>query len=131
MNAHVERPTRLADGKTYCACGRPWPCPHAAPADPSAILAEIRDRNIDAWAEGGTSDIPALLAAVEAALKAADGWERLAARLDATAGRAIANKMPETAANLSDQAQCNRGCANALREAITAALAGKEGSEDG
>ena len=67
MNAHVERPTRLADGKTYCACGRPWPCPHAAPADPSAILAEIRDRNIDAWAEGGTSDIPALLAAVEAA----------------------------------------------------------------
>ena len=72
MNAHVERPTRLADGKTYCACGRPWPCPHAAPADPSAILAEIRDRNIDAWAEGGTSDIPVLLAAVEAALKAAD-----------------------------------------------------------
>ena len=66
MDAHVERPVRLADGKTYCACGRPWPCPHAAPAD---ILAGIRDRNIDAWAEGGTSDIPLLLTAVELALK--------------------------------------------------------------
>jgi hypothetical protein len=25
--AHVERRTRLRDGKTYCACGAPWPCP--------------------------------------------------------------------------------------------------------
>jgi hypothetical protein len=30
MTAHVERPTRLAGGKTYCACGQPWPCAQAA-----------------------------------------------------------------------------------------------------
>ena len=27
--AHTERPVRLADGKTYCSCGKPWPCDQA------------------------------------------------------------------------------------------------------
>ena len=107
MNAHTERPTRLADGKTYCACGRPWPCPHAAPSD---ILAGIRDRNIDAWAEGGTSDIPLLLAAVEAALKLADQWLEFPALVF-----------------------LQEDCAHQLRAAITAALTGtgEEGGGDG
>lgn len=26
MADHVERPTKMAEGKTYCSCGRPWPC---------------------------------------------------------------------------------------------------------
>jgi hypothetical protein len=24
---HLERPVKMAGGKTYCSCGRPWPCP--------------------------------------------------------------------------------------------------------
>ena len=23
---HVERNTKMRDGKTFCACGNPWPC---------------------------------------------------------------------------------------------------------
>ena len=38
----------------------------------SATLAEIRDRNIDTYADGSTSDIPRLVAALEAVLKLAD-----------------------------------------------------------
>jgi hypothetical protein len=26
MTAHVERPTHMKGGQTYCACGSPWPC---------------------------------------------------------------------------------------------------------
>jgi hypothetical protein len=112
MEAHVERPTRLADGKTYCACGRPWPCPHAAPDTPvSAILAGIKDR----YAHGAkitatgrdvcasADDIPLLLAAAEAALKLADEWEADSLIVD-----------PEIA----------------LRRVITAALAGEEAGSD-
>lgn len=29
--AHVERPTKMRDGKTYCSCGRPWPCSFGGP----------------------------------------------------------------------------------------------------
>ena len=66
--------------------------------DLSATLAEIRDRNIDTYADGSTSDIPRLVAALEAVLKLADGWNAL---------------WP---------------CTAQVREAITAALTGEESS---
>jgi hypothetical protein len=31
MGDHVEVSTKMRDGKTYCACGNPWPCPRAYP----------------------------------------------------------------------------------------------------
>jgi hypothetical protein len=30
-NRHIERKTEMRDGKTYCACGDPWPCSKAEP----------------------------------------------------------------------------------------------------
>jgi hypothetical protein len=40
MAEHVERPMRLAGGKTYCACGRPWPCLLEGHAQEDAMDAE-------------------------------------------------------------------------------------------
>ena len=68
-------------------------------ADPAMrALAGIRDDNIDTYADGSTSDIPRLVAALEAVLKLADGWNAL---------------WP---------------CTAQVREAITAALTGEESS---
>ena len=80
--------------------------------DPSATLSAIRERGYRNGATGAECarlsdaaavDIPVLVAALEAALKLADEWKTFAAPGDA-----------------QDE------CADELREAITAALAGKE-----
>ena len=43
--SHVEVPTRLASGKTYCSCGRPYPC---AAAVKDVLWRYIDGRNIEA-----------------------------------------------------------------------------------
>ncbi len=37
MTVHAERPTPLGAGKTYCACGQPWPCPQDDENDPEML----------------------------------------------------------------------------------------------
>lgn len=74
-----------------------------ADADPAAVLGEIKDRNLDAYADDSDSDLPRLLAAVEAVLKLADDLEELPYR---------------------DMAQVD--AADMIREAITRELTGKE-----
>ena len=96
--------------------------------DVTAILAAIRERNEHLRSRygyvggllaltGAKDDVPHLVAAVEGALKLADKWDVMADRLGTHHSRHRAFKM----------------CADEVREAITAALAGtgKEGSEDG
>jgi len=70
-----------------------------------------------------------LFAALEAALEEAADWVKTSAILDGKAERAIDNGRlsgPATSALLSGRAQAYQDCAQALREAITTALAGKE-----
>jgi hypothetical protein len=38
---HVQRPVVMKDDQTYCSCGRPWPCPMAAPIGPDSERAEL------------------------------------------------------------------------------------------
>lgn len=66
-------------------------------------------------------DVSRLVAAVEAALKLADDLDAEAARLLATAAR-----LRTGATGTQNRAWAHRDCAKALREAITAALTGKE-----
>ena len=86
---------------------------------PSATLAAIRERGYRNGATGAECarlsdaaavDIPLLVAAVEAVLALADGWEEGSFRLDI--GAAVMD-----------------GCARELREAITSALTGEERSD--
>ena len=96
--------------------------------DVTAILAAIRERNEHLRSPVGyvgaacsrsqaPKDVPHLVAAVEGALKLADKWDVMADRLGTHHSRHRAFKM----------------CADEVREAITAALAGtgKVGSEVG
>jgi hypothetical protein len=56
---HVERPTRVG-GKTYCACGSPWPCPRSDPDNDrlTANLIDFDERTADPrWCRAcGASD---------------------------------------------------------------------------
>jgi hypothetical protein len=110
VTAHVERPTRLAGGKTYCACGQPWPCA-SAPGDDrvASTLDEIRVRVF----VGNNDDAPVLLAAVEAVLKVADEWEQ------------------DRYKGTSTLEWIHQRCAERLREAITRELTGKEAGDHG
>ena len=52
---HTERPTRLAAGKTFCACGQPWPCARARiPADCIVADPPYGETSLawDRWPEG-------------------------------------------------------------------------------
>lgn len=40
--AHVERPTRMKDGQTYCSCGSPWPCSRVVAVYPHARAEWLR-----------------------------------------------------------------------------------------
>jgi hypothetical protein len=71
-------------------------------------------------------DVPLLIAAIEAALKPADRWEAEAARLDKLAE---AETDPQSRIAISLRAQAFEDCARELREAITAALTGKEAGD--
>ena len=71
--------------------------------------------------------VPRLLAAVEAALKLADDLDAEAARLLATAARLRTG----AATGTQNRAWAHRDCAEAIREAIGAALAGKETGDGG
>jgi hypothetical protein len=88
----------------------------------ASTVAEIRDRNIDAYADGSTSDIPRLIKAVEAALKLAGDWESESDELDNEAERPGTDD--EAAPICRGEAIAYHSCAADLREAITAALAG-------
>jgi hypothetical protein len=39
-NPHVQRPARLNGGRTFCACGRPWPCPRSSPGTERTIMSK-------------------------------------------------------------------------------------------
>jgi hypothetical protein len=116
-------------------------------AGPAAILAGIRERaahadrvltfkvpgNFGEAAARSQADVPVLLAAIQRLSELADEWDADAAELDCDIARA--RKSPHA----SDHAQARtdealagelRGCGAKLREAITAALTGKEGTED-
>ncbi len=89
----------------------------AAPPDPAAILAAMRERD-DRVAMGSPrdpADVPRLLAAVEAALALAGEWDRQAA--DHAEGL-------RPSLNDWEGAALSR-CAGALRAAVTTALTGE------
>ncbi len=73
------------------------------------------------------ADVSRLLAAVEAALKLAAGWDRQAATLDAAADRDRSASTSQKGL-LSARARERRDCAQALHADITAALG--EGAEN-
>ena len=97
------------------------------PDDLASTLDEIRDDNIDSYADGSTSDLPRILAAIEKALKKADDWDAAATASAAAASRQGPSRM--TRAMLGARSQVHRECAQALRETIGAALAGKEAGD--
>ena len=43
MNPHVERPTRMLGGKTYCSCGSPWPCQRSDAAEISRLRNRVAE----------------------------------------------------------------------------------------
>jgi hypothetical protein len=132
VTAHVERPTRLAGGKTYCACGQPWPCASAPDDDrvASTLAAwrsvvnapEIPDApkdwlvtELDAWfIATARNAFPRLLAAIEAALKVADQ---------------LPPQGPPSSALEEDRMWIRQECADMIREAITRELTGKEAGD--
>jgi hypothetical protein len=115
----------------------------AAP-DPSAILAGIRERrarvvaanlNADAFNDAyaamvrlAREDSALLLAAVGAVLELADDWTATSDELDDRTEHPGTDE--EARPILQGEALAYNSCAQHLREAITSALTGKEGSED-
>lgn len=83
--------------------------------DPTATLAAIRERHASTYGSsperwwGTQRDVPRLLAAITAVLELADDWDAPAGYLND---------------DMSDPNAQARDCAQDLREAITAALAG-------
>jgi len=104
----------------------------AAAAMDIDVLAAFNGVSIGGVIAASAVDVPPLLAAVEAVLEEAADWTKTAAILDGKAERALdTGKLsgPATSALLSGRAQAYQDCAQALREAITAALLG-EGAGD-
>ena len=109
-------------------------------ADLPAVLAGIRERSAAAlefpasgFAENSircctqsAMDVPLLLAAIEAVLKAADKWAAESARLDRLAET---ERDPQARIAISLRAQAFEDCAKQVRAAITAELA-KETARD-
>ena len=89
-------------------------------------VAETMNREADAeFIVTARTAMPRLLAAVEAALKAADSWGKKAGELNAAAERADARGAdPLRTALMSARAQAHNDCAQTVREAITTALTG-------
>lgn len=108
------------------------------PDDLAALLAPIRERAEDAkeYMQGdpmppSLDDVPRLVAAVEAALDQADDLTRKSEALDAEA-EYIAGEHPEAAAVAvlkRERSIAYDECARWFREAIAAALAGKEAGD--
>jgi hypothetical protein len=110
----------------------------STPDDPAAaILAGIRERakwtsSADgiaapgATAEKSARDVPALLGAVERLLEVADDWTAESDELDDLAEKPGTDE--EGRPIMQGQAMAYSSCAQDLRETITAALAGKEGT---
>ena len=102
--------------------------------DPLAsTLAGIRERLNGSWTNVAVrqvwvDDAPRLFAAVEAVLKLADDWDGKAAAFTAAASR-DGGPSRMTRAMLGARVQVLQDCAKALREAVTAALAGKEAGD--
>lgn len=105
----------------------------------TATLAAIRDRGYRNGATGAecarlsdaaADDVPVLLAAVEAVLKAADDFDFEASRQERGAGLSAASGGMIIPAGQRGRAETHRDCARTLREAIRAALAGTGLSED-
>ena len=72
--------------------------------------------------------VPRLLAALQAALRLADGWAKSAAELDAMAERADARGAdPMRTTLLGASAQAHQDCAEALREAVREQLEVRHG----
>ena len=118
----------------------PDPSPVPASATLAAIRADIgaRDDLITRMQPGrsypvaefnGAQDrlaerVPSLLAAVEAVLKLAGDWDNESVRLDAVAARSFPGG--DRGVIAAARAGVFQGCAEALREAITAALTGAQ-----
>jgi hypothetical protein len=108
-----------------------------ADTDLAALLERIRERNEQLRHRYGyvggllaladaKDDVPRLLAAVEAALKAADDWSAEATRLHQIAWN---EADPQSRIAVSLRAQAFEDCARGFRAAITAALAAAEVTE--
>ena len=107
--------------------------------DPAATLGEIRERAKAAqeYMQGdpmppSLDDVPRLLAAIEAVLEQADDLTRKSEALDAEA-EYIAGEHPASAAVAvlkRERSIAYDECARWFREAITAALAGKEAGDE-
>ena len=100
----------------------------ALASDASLGFSRMDERH-DALIKVAYEDTPRLLAAIEAALKAAHDWERKADEADDRAEAASGRGPAGTSLMLSSRGQALHDCSFALREAITRELTGKEAGD--